>query len=98
MLGIELNKFIGLDNETEAVKMGSALLENSNFEKQKIGLIISNYDKPFYDKNDVPSHGLDIQLMTPAYFSLLFWLLGILGMNIVRWADILGMNIYSKVG
>jgi hypothetical protein len=27
---IELNKFIGLDNETEAVKMGSALLENSN--------------------------------------------------------------------
>ena len=29
------------------------LLESSNFEKQKIGLIISNYDKPFYDKNDV---------------------------------------------
>ena len=29
------------------------ILENSNFEKQKIGLIISNYDKPFYDKNDV---------------------------------------------
>lgn len=29
------------------------LLENLNFKKQKIGLVISNYDKLFYDKNDV---------------------------------------------
>jgi hypothetical protein len=29
------------------------LLKSLYFVKQKIGLIISNYDKPFYDKNDV---------------------------------------------
>lgn len=43
------------------------LLKNTNFEKQKIGVMISTFDKAFYDKNDIEN-----LIQTKSYISSTF--------------------------